>query len=152
MFTSLRTFILAILIASPVTVFAMSSAPKYCPGVEVIKQTPFTRAEMDSYIGWVTATENSKYDTEDEWTTIFVVGNHDSNGKDRSESEAIAFANTILPRVMMGEHSPAEDKGKYFCFYYDNKENPQVMVIAISPAYQGIGEQLLKMKKMKSIF
>src|SRR3990167_9139442 len=38
-------------------------------------------------------TENSKYDTQDEWTTMFVVGGHDSAGKDRSEFENIVAVN-----------------------------------------------------------
>lgn len=152
MIKKLRTLLFLLFIASPAMAFAMSNAPKYCPGVEVVKATPYIRAVVDEYLGWVAMTENSTYDTQDEWTAIMFVGSHDSAGKDLSESDAIALANTYLPRVMKAaKPTPEEeDDGSYFCFYTDNIDNPQVVAITMTPAYQDIGKKLLRMKKANS--
>ena len=141
----LSTFLLTALISCPVVSYAMENVPKYCPGVEAIKKNAYTRAQVDYWVGWIAVTQNSKYDTEEEWTTAMMVG----SPKEMSEDEAVAKANQLLPLMQVSSPAPEEQSGAYWCFYADNRENPTAVAYSFTPAYKGLGEMLAKVRKMK---
>ena len=141
----LSTILMTAFISCPVVSFAMENVPKYCPGVEAIKNNAYTRAQVDYWVGWIALTPNSKYDTEEEWTTAMMVG----SPKELSEDEAVKKANQLLPLMQMSSDVPEKQSGGYWCFYADNREEPTAMAYSFTPAYKGLGEMLAKMRKLK---
>lgn len=138
----LKTLFLASAIASPLTVLASEPTLVQCPGVEAIKQQPFTKARVDYWMGWIAFTGINKYDTQEDWRTGMIIG-----GNEGDEQAVLAEANSSLSLLQVNVKDPDQTQQGLWCFYADKIDNPTVLVYSVTMTEDDFGEKLAKVSK-----